>query len=177
METTNLTTYYQDSWITWGAKTQMAWNKLLDLTTDDPRILWNIGSTLVVLVFYWSYATVFTFIDITNKPCWIYKYKIQPGQNEPVDKRKLWKAIKQILFNQLVVTFLGLQIGNLLCFQYKTIDSIRQLPSMKTFLIDLALMAVLQEIIFYYGHRLLHHRLIYKYFIKNIMNGMLPLRL
>ncbi|KNC22065.1 hypothetical protein FF38_02002, partial [Lucilia cuprina] len=163
METTNLNTNPLN---TWGAKAQVAWSRLLDITTDDPGIVWNIGSIIVVLVFYWSYAAVFTFIDITNKPRWIYKYKIQPGQNEPVDKRKLWKAIKQVLFNQIIVTALGLQVGNWLCFLHKTIESIRQLPSMKTIVIDLALMSILQEIIFYYAHRLLHHRLIYKYFHK-----------
>lgn len=32
------------------------------------------------------------FLDITNKPAFLRKYKIQPGTNEPVDLRKLKKV-------------------------------------------------------------------------------------
>ncbi|XP_065364087.1 fatty acid hydroxylase domain-containing protein 2-like [Calliphora vicina] len=166
MTTADFTTHLLAHWKVWGDQTQEVWNKLLDKTTDDPSIIWIFGSTLVMLLSYWSYAAFFTFVDITNKPRWILKYKIQPEQNVPVDRQKLWKAIKQVLFNQIVVTTLGLYIGNLVLFKSWTPASIRQLPTMKTYLIDLALMSLLEEPLFYYAHRMLHHRSIYKYFHK-----------
>ncbi|KAM7350130.1 fatty acid hydroxylase domain-containing protein 2-like [Cochliomyia hominivorax] len=166
MTTFDFSEQFQEKWKLWGDQTQSLWEKLLDKTTDEPSTIWIFGTSLVMMLTYWSYAAFFTFLDVTNKPRWIVKYKIQPGQNEPVDKQKLWKAIKQVLFNQIVVNTIGLFLGNIILFKSWTPALIRQLPTLKTFLLQLAIMSVLEEALFYYVHRLLHHRSIYKYFHK-----------
>lgn len=38
---------------------------------------------------YWFFGAIYTFMDLTNKPAILRKYKIQPGTNEPVDKKRL----------------------------------------------------------------------------------------
>lgn len=41
---------------------------------------------------YWGLGSVYTLLDITNKPEALRRYKIQPGTNEPVDTTKLIKV-------------------------------------------------------------------------------------
>lgn len=48
-----------------------------------------IGSTVFTLIVYWLFGGFYTFMDITNKPAALRRYKIQPGTNEPVDRKKL----------------------------------------------------------------------------------------
>ena len=50
--------------------------------------------------------------------------------------------------------------------RYGNIETLRQLPTMKSFIIKFGLMVILEEPLFYYAHRMLHHRSIYKYFHK-----------
>ncbi|XP_073827832.1 fatty acid hydroxylase domain-containing protein 2-like [Musca autumnalis] len=146
-----------------GLETQILWNKLLDVTGDDPTMLWVLGSSLVVFVTYWIYASLCSIVDYTQKPKWIFKYKIQPDQNVPLDMKKFWKAVRQVLFNQLIVTPFLLYVYGKMCNTQWTPETVRQLPTLKEFLLDIGIMAILEEISFYYAHRLLHHKSIYKY--------------
>ncbi|KAM7350131.1 fatty acid hydroxylase domain-containing protein 2-like [Cochliomyia hominivorax] len=76
------------------------------------------------------------------------------------------QAIKLVLFNQLVVTPIALSVFNIAEYKFWTPEFIRQMPSLKTFLIKFAIMTGLEEVLFYYVHRLLHHRLMYTLYHK-----------
>ena len=41
------------------------------------------------LFLYWTFGMIYVFLDVFNWPKSFRKYKVQPGTNEPVDKRKL----------------------------------------------------------------------------------------
>ena len=41
---------------------------------------------------YWIFGGIFTFMDLTNKPAFLRKYKIQPGTHEPLDTQKFFKV-------------------------------------------------------------------------------------
>ncbi|XP_030378254.1 fatty acid hydroxylase domain-containing protein 2 [Scaptodrosophila lebanonensis] len=150
-------------WRFMGDIIQSLWGALLDVIGEDPRTLWVVGSTVVIFSVYWLYAIIFTIMDITNRPKFLRKYKIQPGQNEPVDLQKLWKAVKVVLFN---LTVLNLGFSWLMfevVYRYQQNTEIRVLPTFGRALFDFACFVVLEEIMFYYSHRLLHHKAIYKY--------------
>lgn len=51
-----------------------------------------LGSTIISTVVFWTLGTVYTIIDLTNKPAAMKRYKIQPGTNEPVDGVRLTKV-------------------------------------------------------------------------------------
>lgn len=42
---------------------------------------------------FWGLGTIYTIIDLTNKPAAMRRYKIQPGTNEPVETARLIKVM------------------------------------------------------------------------------------
>nr|XP_017028954.1 fatty acid hydroxylase domain-containing protein 2 [Drosophila kikkawai] len=150
-------------WAQTGDYLQELWLTLLNVVGDDPWRLWVPGSTVVIFSVYWLYAGLFTLMDITNRPRFLRKYKIQPGQNEPVDLGRLWSAVKVVLFNLTVVNMLTSWVFFELVFKSENSGDIRVLPTFRRALRDVAIFVVLEEVMFYYAHRLLHHRSVYKY--------------
>lgn len=75
--------------------------------------------------------------------------------------------MKTVLFNQLVVG-LGLTIigYHLMMLNPFDMDQIRKLPSLYSIIRDCIVCLFVNEIGFYYSHRLLHHKALYKYFHK-----------
>ncbi|KAH8287114.1 hypothetical protein KR054_003237 [Drosophila jambulina] len=153
-------------WTRSGDYLQDLWLKLLDVVGDDPWRLWVLGSTVVIFSVYWLYAAIFTLMDITNRPRFLRKYKIQPGQNEPVDLRRLWSAVKVVVFNLTVVNMLASWVFYELVFKSTNSNDIRVLPTFRRAVRDVAAFVVLEEVMFYYAHRLMHHRSVYKYIHK-----------
>uniref|UniRef100_A0A1A9WZA0 Fatty acid hydroxylase domain-containing protein n=1 Tax=Glossina brevipalpis TaxID=37001 RepID=A0A1A9WZA0_9MUSC len=166
MITSTLINKLSENWYQWGKLLQNKWTTFLDSAGDDPVTIWIIIPFILLIINFWLYAGIFTLVDLTNKPHFLRKYKIQPGVNEPVDKCRLWKATKQVLFNQVIITPVMLCLSHLTLFKNLNFPDIHVLPTVRTFLIDLSLMIVLEEILFYYIHRALHHRSIYKYIHK-----------
>ncbi|KAH8397915.1 hypothetical protein KR222_006317 [Zaprionus bogoriensis] len=146
-----------------GDALQARWLQLLAVTGDDPLRLWVLGTTTVVFAVYWLYAFLFTLMDITNRPHCMRQYKIQPGQNEPVDLARLWRAIKVVVFNLSVVNALTTWTLYELVLRHHNSHDIRVLPSFGRVVRDFAVFVVLEEILFYYAHRLLHHRALYRH--------------
>uniref|UniRef100_A0A1B0ESI0 Putative fatty acid hydroxylase domain-containing protein 2 isoform x2 n=1 Tax=Lutzomyia longipalpis TaxID=7200 RepID=A0A1B0ESI0_LUTLO len=152
----------------WGASGdfwQSQWDKFLDITGEDDFTLWVIGSTALTIFVYWFFGGLYTIMDITNKPAALRKYKIQPGTNEPVDNKRLMQVISTVLFNQFIV---GIPM-NLLAYKVMTYRGIvpnRELPTFHWVLLELAVCILVEEIGFYYSHRFLHNKHIYKFIHK-----------
>ncbi|KAG8231541.1 hypothetical protein J437_LFUL008082 [Ladona fulva] len=100
-------------------------------------------------------------MDVTNKPAALRRYKIQPGTNEPVESKKLMKVILTVLFNQIVV---GLPFAyvSLWLMTYRGLQPIRELPTFHWVLFEMAILILVEEIGFYYSHRFLHNRYLYR---------------
>ena len=69
------------------------------------------GTFVYINLVWWTLGAIYSYFDITNKPNFIRKYKIQDGTNEPVDTRKFRKLIGTVFFNQTVVLFPILHLG------------------------------------------------------------------
>lgn len=70
----------------------------LSIKGEDPFTLWVVGSTIFTMFVYWFFGAIYTFMDLTNKPAILRKYKIQPGTNEPVDKKRLTNVYLNFCF-------------------------------------------------------------------------------
>lgn len=93
------------------------------------------------------------------------RYKIQPGTNEPVDGKKLSRVIAQVIFNQI---FVGIPFACLSYFamKFRGFPEIRELPTFHWVLFELGICILVEEFGFYYSHRFLHSKLIYKHIHK-----------
>lgn len=118
------------------------------------------------MVIYWMVGGVYLYMDLTNKPVFLQKYKTQPGKNVPLDKKEYLKGLWTVLFNQTFVSIVASHF-----FYYLTVIAnfnlaLKETRSFPILLAELFVMGIMYEIIFYYSHRVMHHRLVYKHIHK-----------
>ncbi|XP_060531114.1 fatty acid hydroxylase domain-containing protein 2-like [Cylas formicarius] len=161
----SITWYCQRFWGASGDFWQAQWNKFLNVAGEDPYYLWVFGTTALTIIVYWIFGGIYTFLDVTNKPAALRRYKIQPGTNEPVDTKKLLEVISCVIINQ---TLVGLPSSFVMywAMRWRGFPEIRELPTFHWVLYELAIHILTEEAAFYYSHRLLHSRHIYKYIHK-----------
>jgi methylsterol monooxygenase len=102
-------------------------------------------------------------MDYTLSPQALRKYKVQPQTNAPVDGKLLFDAVKVILFNQI---FVGIPLAFIAYFLKKLKgfpENFREVPNFERVLLDLAVCILVDEIGFYYSHRLFHNKFFYKH--------------
>lgn len=142
----------------WGR----SWNRVIDLTGENPFVVYVIGTTVWSMGFYWFIGGLYLLMDLTLSPQALRKYKVQPETNEPVDKAALFDAIKVILFNQI---FVGIPM-TIISFYLKKrkgfLEDFRAVPSFDKVFLDLLVCILVDEIGFYYSHRLFHNKFFYK---------------
>lgn len=160
-----LTWHLQRFWGASGDFWQAQWDRFIDFTGEDPATLWVLSTTLFTVFVYWFFGGIYTIFDLTCKPACIRRYKMQPGTNEPVDRTRLLKVIATVLMNQ---TLVGIPMAVFMyqAMRFRGLNDLRELPTFHWVLAELSFCIFIEEIGFYYAHRLLHNRHIYKYIHK-----------
>lgn len=158
-----VTWHMQQLWGASGNFWQWQWTRFLDVVGDDEFNLYVYGTTILTCLLYWAVSLVYVFMDVYNWPRCIRKYKVQPGTNEPVDNKRLIKAVGQVIFNQIVVGLPFSLVAFTFMKRFTTIPDIHILPDFWRVLIEFGFLIAIEEVVFYYSHRLLHHRKLYKY--------------
>lgn len=148
----------------WGASGdfwQAGWDRIMDYSGDDTFTYWVYGSLILSVAVYWLIGGIYTLLDVANKPAALRRYKIQPGTNEPVDSNRLVQVILLVLFNQFVV---GIPVAMLMhkAMLWRGFTDLRTLPTFHWVLFELGVFLIIEEICFYYSHRLLHWGSLYK---------------
>ncbi|XP_059486206.1 fatty acid hydroxylase domain-containing protein 2-like isoform X1 [Neocloeon triangulifer] len=156
-----LTWHLQRFWGASGDFWQSQWDFILDTFGEDPRGFWVFGTTFLTMAVYWLVGGLYTLLDVTNRPSCLRKYKIQPGTNEPVETTRLLKVLSQVLFNQLAVGIPTAYFSFAL-MEWRGYPPLRELPTFHWVLAEMAFLILIEEFGFYYSHRLLHSKHLYK---------------
>lgn len=154
-------------WSAWGSSLQSKWEIFLRITggdVNDTKLwLWAVAAWPVIL--FWIVGGWYLYMDLSGRPKFMRKYKVQTGANEPVDKKKLMSAIKTVMWNLLVVGGVVIAIF-IKAIKWRGYQETKTLPSLHRVLMELMFCGFINEILFYYSHRLLHWGKLYKWIHK-----------
>jgi len=152
----------------WGASGdfwQSQWEKLYEWFEGNDFSMAVGGTAFVTMMVFWSLNFICILLDYTGRPKFLLKYKVQDDQNVPVDRDRLRRAVLRVLFNQVVITGPILVVGWHL-MKWRGCSFGRELPTFPYVVGELFIMIWVEEIFFYYSHRLLHHPRLYKHIHK-----------
>ncbi|XP_054158950.1 fatty acid hydroxylase domain-containing protein 2-like [Oppia nitens] len=113
----------------------------------------------IVNCMYWTVGLFYLFVDMTGRPGFLLKYKIQESYT-PISKSVLLDLIGQVLFNQILVMVPSLYLLSSV-FEWRQFPT-GQLPSLARIVADFIVFVFVMEIFQYYTHRLLHYGPLYR---------------
>ncbi|CAO1627304.1 unnamed protein product [Parajaminaea phylloscopi] len=119
---------------------------------------WGLAISFAV---YWGLAGLFAIVDLTQRPRFVFKYKVQPF--EPVTLKEYSRIAAVVARNWLVVVVPILTLQGLYRPPPVSPDA---LPSTLGAVGTIVFSALSIEVGFYYTHRAFHHKLLYARFHK-----------
>ncbi|XP_038104033.1 fatty acid hydroxylase domain-containing protein 2 [Culex quinquefasciatus] len=141
---------------------QELWDRFLDATGHDYRGLWIYGTTLYSVLVVLVVGGLFLFMDVTGYPKFMRKYKIQPGTNDPLTAEQLQKLIKTAFINLVLVGTPTFAMCYSLSAVTNRLPDMRSLPTIGQVAYSIPICVLCSEVAFYYSHRLLHYKFLYR---------------
>eukprot|EP00736_Rhodelphis_marinus_P009742 Rmarinus@m.15205 len=141
------------------AELSLVWTDILHRYGADNIILY--GPLFVLLGVYWGFGLLHLLLDIARRPAFLYRYKLQPYA--PLPPSDLGKLFTNLLLNQFLILLPGQWLVYTYAYkQFGLLSASEQLPSLGEVLLHMAVFVAVEEILFYYAHRLLHYGVFYK---------------
>ncbi|XP_066572573.1 fatty acid hydroxylase domain-containing protein 2 [Amia ocellicauda] len=158
----SVTWHLQRFWGASGDFWQTQWTKLHIAFSDNDWALFFLGTMIVPTLSFWLFNSVLMVADLTGKPTFITRYRIQMDKNNPVDPVKLRQAVKTVFYNQLFLS-MPMVVAMYCLMKWRGNPCGPELPTFHWVLLELTVSGLLEEILFYYSHRLFHHPALYKH--------------
>ncbi|GFY54769.1 fatty acid hydroxylase domain-containing protein 2, partial [Trichonephila inaurata madagascariensis] len=156
--------YILHLWETSGDFVQSQWDKIFASLGSDVDTIAIWGTFTYTCLLYWIVASFYTFIDVTGKPKFAVKHRIQDIPSYPVPLNSVLKLSRQVLINQILsIPFYMVGYHLMVLRGY---DTKKSLPSFQRVFLELLFCAAVEEIGFYYSHRVLHLPFFYKHIHK-----------
>jgi len=107
---------------------------------------------------FWFFCASLAYLDLTESPQRMYKYKVQKTK---VEWTHYLDCFRVVIFNQfgLLLPMLALAYP---VFMYCGVRPSSQFPTIWIVLRDILVFILVEEVCFYYGHRLLHIPFLYR---------------
>ncbi len=120
----------------------------------------TIAMVVIPMIFFYCYGLVLYFVDMLTSEYFKTEYKVQPKIR--ISNTQYWDGLKVSLFNWI---FLGFPyLGYLSYYMASSLSGttfFNTFPSWLTFGRDLIVFIALEEVMFYFSHRLLHYGKLY----------------
>ncbi|KAM3601925.1 uncharacterized protein V6R79_021370 [Siganus canaliculatus] len=161
----SLTWHLQKFWGASGDFWQNLWTKVYLKFEGHDAALFFFGTMFFPTLTFWGLNALLLMVDTTGAPSFITRYRIQTDKNNPVDPEKLRHAVKTVLFNQVFIS--GPMV--VICYflvSWRGNPCGPELPTFHWALVELTVFSILEEVFFYYSHRLFHHPSLYKFYHK-----------
>ena len=135
------------------------------------------GTQILHLITFWIHCSFLALVDFYPSTFKSFsRWKIQPEMNNPLSMDKFIGCVKVVLFNQLIVNFITAYIA----YQYIKLQggvdiSMDHFPTLTSFLYELVIFVIIEEIGFYYSHSLFHTPLLYKWIHKQHHDWIAPI--
>lgn len=110
---------------------------------------------------FWTLSILFSYNDLKKEKTYLLKYKIQENKNRPLLISTIYEALPLVILNVVFINFI-LLVGLSYYYEYSSISKHSFLESLPYYLCAIGI----EEILFYYIHRLLHWGIFYKYIHK-----------
>jgi fatty acid hydroxylase domain-containing protein 2 len=107
---------------------------------------------------FWIPSALLTYVDV-KRPAFLWRFKIQ--KDRVVSAKAIRWCALVVLFNQVVLA-LPLQMVLYSTFERFGMNADAELPSLWVSLARMSLFVLANEVMFFYGHWMLHHRALYK---------------
>ncbi|ETN69308.1 fatty acid hydroxylase family protein [Necator americanus] len=137
---------------------ERAYGWLYDSCNGNELIINVVVGNIILSTFFYIFNSIFVLIDVFE-PSWSRAFKVQ--QDKKPSPSKYVEAVKLILFNQMVAGTITIA-----AFHYPMkltgVSFGKELPGITTVLPQVLFCILVEEIGFYYSHRLFHHPKIYK---------------
>ena len=144
---------------------QETWGLLIADYTSFQLMVVGLSGMVITTYYLFGLLHLFT-LDLFHIPSFLYRTKIQPQR--PFDSSLLGKLLTNLLFNQLFILvpfsviswyfrcgYPASKEEELICLGGAN------LPSISEIIVDIAVFIVIEEILFFYSHLLLHRGLLY----------------
>jgi len=161
-----ITWHVQKLWGASGSYWQSRWDIIYyDVFGGDVMLMGFWGTFIISNTVFFSFNSLLMFLDLTGKPEFLLRYKIQDAKEVPLNRTSFMRCLRLVLFNTMVVGA-PVTYGFHKIMQYRGCDFGPVLPSFHWVVIELAVFILMEEFGFYYSHRLMHHPRLYKHIHK-----------
>ena len=142
----SFTRLFRTIWPLIGDNWACIWSYILSFGFSHAT-LYIVGSSLLHVLTYWSYALLLLAFDCMTVPHALTQYKVQPSKNVPVERSKLYSCVKQVAINQLLVAA-PLNALTYPIAVWRGVGFELPLPSFEQFCYDVAVFLIVEEILF-----------------------------